>query len=284
MPCHHPIPAWRVNSGITFRKTEVLRDQGNALSLPCGNCLHCLAIRALHWAVRCELESVDHQQMCWTTPTYDDKYVPPTLSKDHLTGYIKRLRARIQPRKLRFFASGEYGEKTTRPHYHVILWGLDHESPEIQEAWPFGETRHTRPLHTGAIHYVAGYTSKKIGWKYGAGEERVDPQTGEVYHYQTPFIQMSRRPGVGHSAKQYSRSWENFALHNGKPIPVPRYLHESWKQSATEEQLEEHELANYRKQIQKNIQDRRPISEKLLAYEAIAKANHQLAAERRTSL
>jgi len=223
--------------------------------------------------------------MCWTTPTYDDQHLPPTLNKLHLAGTIKRLRAAIQPRKLRFFASGEYGEQTQRPHYHVILWGLDAitDASTIQNAWPYGETRRTSPLHDGATHYVAGYTSKKIGWKIGQGEERVDPATGEVYTYQTPFIQMSRRPGIGALGKQWPKSWENFATINGHPVPAPRYLHEAWKAQATREQLEQHQYRKY-KNIKINKTDTRSLREKLDAYEQIAIAKQRHAAERRNTL
>lgn len=69
--------------------------------------------------------------------------------------------------------------------------------------------------------------------------ERVDYETGEVYQWQPPFIQMSRRPGVGGHARQWVNSWRLFAVANGHKIPVPRFLHEAWKLQATPLEVEE---------------------------------------------
>lgn len=41
---------------------------------------------------------------------------------------MKRLRKYLEPVKVRFFACGEYGDNTYRPHYHLILFGCDFRS------------------------------------------------------------------------------------------------------------------------------------------------------------
>lgn len=145
-------------------------------------------------------------------------------------------------RPIRFFASGEYGEKRGRPHYHAILYGASIDDAQaVQDTWGFGHTK-TVDVTPAAIAYVAGYTSKKIGdyhKRYHERQELVDPKTGEVYHWQPPFLQMSRRPGIGWQAKhKFPNSWRLFAIHNGTPMHVPRYLHDAWKQLASPEQQE----------------------------------------------
>lgn len=145
-------------------------------------------------------------------------------------------------RPIRFLASGEYGEKRGRPHYHAILYGADvNDADAIESTWGLGNTR-TCAVTPAAIAYVAGYTSKKVGElhrRWYAQEERVDPTTGEVYHYQPPFLQMSRRPGIGAGAKKHTDSWRLYAILGGQRMHVPRYLHDAWKQQASPQDQEE---------------------------------------------
>lgn len=47
-----------------------------------------------------------------------------TLRPEDLRDWLKRLREAIQPFKLRFYAVGEYGDESERPHYHVVLFGV----------------------------------------------------------------------------------------------------------------------------------------------------------------
>lgn len=235
MACYHPLPAWRTQNG----NIVLSKDQADSyqLRLPCGNCLGCRMARARAWALRCQLELQQHERTTFATLTYDEKHVPATLEKRHLQLWLKRLRAAAGP--LRFFASGEYGTTTERPHYHAILFGIaNKEAGMIQDTWHMGYTS-TAEITPQRISYVAGYTSKKIGFKQSMSEDRVDPDTGELYQWQPPFIQMSRRPGIGGHARQWATSWRLYAIHNGIRMPVPRFLHEAWKATATDQQLEE---------------------------------------------
>lgn len=209
------------------------------MRLPCGGCLGCRKAQARSWALRCHLETQQHTRAAFTTLTYDDQHLPVTLSKRHLQLYIKRVRKALgSKRPLRFFACGEYGERTHRPHYHAILYGADErDSDLLDNAWGAGHTKTVR-VTPAAIAYVAGYTAKKIGFKEEAGQERIDYETGELYHWQPPFLQMSRRPGIGGHARCHANSWRSFAIYNGTPQPVPRFLHEAWKATASLEDLE----------------------------------------------
>lgn len=199
--------------------------------------------------VRCQLELQSHRTACWATLTYDEAHLPITLQKDDLSGFVKRLRARMGERRFRFFGCGEYGEKRKRPHYHVILFGLGQsDEREIEAAWGQGIVQVDR-LEPAAVAYVAGYTAKKLGFEgvpqYVYGEyERLDRETGEVTRgrhrnvlYQPPFILMSRRPGIGGDARKYWRSWRSTAVWDGKEVRVPRFLHEAFKNNATEAEL-----------------------------------------------
>lgn len=273
MPCHHPIPAWRTATGEILLSKEA--PDSYQLRLPCGGCLGCRKAQALAWALRCQLELQEHDHAVFTTLTYSDDHLPITLEKRHVQLWLKRLRKSI-PRPIRYFASGEYGERTERPHYHAIVYGVAHqEGQTLSETWGLGNVR-TYPVTPASIAYVAGYTSKKIGFKQRAKPEQVDPETGEVYTWQPPFIQMSRKPGIGGTARKWADSWRMYAIHNGRQIPVPRYLHEAWKEQATTEQREE--LLYEKSQIALR---RHTTTEQLAAAEQIAVAKQAIQADRR---
>ena len=45
----------------------------------------------------------------------------------------KRLRDRVGYGRFRFYACGEYGETTNRPHYHAILFNYDFPDKQLFE-------------------------------------------------------------------------------------------------------------------------------------------------------
>lgn len=210
---------------------------------PCGGCIECLVRKARDWAIRCTLELREHQAAAWVTLTYDDAHLvrphpelEATLCKPHLSGYLKRLRERVRHRAaVRFFGVGEYGDRTHRPHYHVILYGIPPDEKAIERSWPFGHVR-ADPVTPANIAYTAGYANKKIRPQY-RGREWVDPDTGEVFEWQEPFRLCSRRPGIGGAARRFTASWRTTAIHQGNRVPVPRYLHDAWRKLATSDEL-----------------------------------------------
>lgn len=286
MACHHPLLAQWGDAGVQLLKWrsldywtayDLVHGDAQLMRLPCGTCVGCQMSRGREWAFRCELEFNEHQETCWTTLTYNDDHLPPTLRKRHLSGFLKRLRARLHPQRVRFFASGEYGERGGRPHYHAILFGMS-DSPEIQGAWPYGHVK-TFPLSKALIAYTAGYVSKKVGLRE-LEEERLDPTTGELYQHQPPFILMSRRPGIGHQARDtFANSWRKQTQYNGATIPVPRYLHLGWRKNASPEQITQ---LNEEKQQLTQLSLSATESPRLQASAVIANANLKLKAERRT--
>lgn len=209
------------------------------LLLPCGTCLGCRTSQALAWALRGMLELHEHPSAVFSTLTFDDAHVPRTLSTRTLQLFIKRIRKGRRSGSIRHLSCGEYGERSGRPHYHSIIYGASvSEAKQIESAWPFG-TSYTVNCTPATIAYTAGYTTKKLGDFPPEDHDQVDYETGEIYRWKAPFLQMSRNPGIGSSARQYISSWRSFAMLNGRKLPVPRYLHMAWQKAATPEQREE---------------------------------------------
>lgn len=260
MACNAPIAAWKVQGegGGVIMGLKRPQSPADQLALPCGKCTGCKTTKAREWALRCHLEWLEHEQSAFLTLTYDPKrYEPPTLQKRDVQLFWKRLRKTFGPsRPIRHFTSGEYGELSQRPHYHALLFGAGEESRrEIEAAWKMGRVG-AEQITPARIAYTAGYTQKKIGDHEHTRHERVDPETGEVYYWQPPFLQMSRGGrtghGIGGGARRHAQVWKDYAVHNGNKIAVPRYYHAAWKATATEEEIEENQ-AERRLRAQKRV-------------------------------
>ena len=107
------------------------------------------------------------------TLTYMDSKLPPynSLRKADFQKFMKRLRKSIEPKKIRYFACGEYGDTTQRPHYHAIIFGLSMRPEDkklIMDAWPFADwsvpairKNSFGLVENESIRYVAQYVDKK---------------------------------------------------------------------------------------------------------------------------
>lgn len=225
MSCNQPTRAFQRDEPNPAGKRPVMFNPAKGymtpVQLPCGKCEGCRADQSLAWAIRCYHETQEHDHNCFATLTYDNEHLPldgKLLQRD-MQNFIKRLRKRIAPDRLRYFYCGEYGEQTRRPHYHMLIWGLDflhdavqigeyYQSPTLTETWGNGNVI-IAPLELGSIMYTCGYVNKKIG----------DPDT---------YSRMSRRPGIGATwLKKYMDDLHatGTVTMGGREFPIPsRYF------------------------------------------------------------
>lgn len=116
--------------------------QREFIEIPCGKCTACRLENAKQWTDRCLAELKYNSSAYFLTLTYDNNHIKRvhsideygeliergTLYKKDFQLFMKRLRkeySKYSDNKLRFFAAGEYGDSTWRPHYHAIIFGLD---------------------------------------------------------------------------------------------------------------------------------------------------------------
>jgi hypothetical protein len=136
---------------------------------PCGKCILCIKKDANSWFIRICHEMEYHKDNAFLTLTYATKNLPPDseLNPKELSDFMKRLRKPISPKKIRYFAVGEYGEKKgereKNPHYHMILFGIS--APEVQDiigkTWTYGITSVSNiKSKKGVASYVAKYVEK----------------------------------------------------------------------------------------------------------------------------
>lgn len=212
MPCYSPLRGVLVSAPEGRRLSFSRSERGKAVSIPCGRCIGCRLERARQWAVRIMHESKMHAENSFITLTYSPENVPKdgSLNVRDPQLFLKRLRERIAPARIKFFLAGEYGERLGRPHYHAIIfgygfpdkvfWKKDREftlytSPMLSAAWGLGFAS-VGAVSFDSACYVANYATKKIV----GSKEVVDA------HYQgrkPEFLLMSRKPGIG--ASWYSK-------------------------------------------------------------------------------
>ena len=227
------------------------------LQIPCGQCIGCRLEYSRQWANRCMLELQYHDSAYFATFTYDDEHVPRTAYGDPETGeaipaltldkrdfqlLMKRIRKRFSDDKIRFFMSGEYGSKTFRPHYHVILFGLHltdltvyktvkeagqfytyYNSPSLQACWPKGYVV-VGEVTWESCAYTARYVMKKLKGK--------EAQFYADHNIIPEFTLMSRKPGI--ARRYYDEHPELYSQPNpkiivstpkgGKTFRPPRYF------------------------------------------------------------
>lgn len=109
--------------------------------VPCGKCPKCRDRRLQGWIIRLMQENKKATSSYFLTLTYDESRVPrneqgyATLNKQDVQKFIKRVRKHAGKRGkgIRYFAVGEYGEQTERPHYHIIIFNAPIDA--IEKAW-----------------------------------------------------------------------------------------------------------------------------------------------------
>lgn len=178
----------------------------NGRVVSCGKCISCRKKRINDWAVRLVLESKYFKGLStYITLTYNDANLPAggVLFKEDYQNFFKRLRKQLDlhynSRKIRYFLCGEYGEQGSRPHYHLILFGLPF-TPEIYQlilkCWGKGFI-YFKPFDFHNARYVAKYCVKQF--VKSKSYSYIDPLTGEYFDKLVPeFVTMSRRCGLGY--------------------------------------------------------------------------------------
>ncbi len=238
MMCRNPFV--KDSSGRIFKASLLsgnLELAVGAIPFPCGQCLPCRINKRRVWTHRLMLESFCHDLSCFVTLTYDDEHISEnhSLVKRDVQLFMKRLRKAFEPRKIRYYLAGEYGETTSRPHYHAILFGVGISDGEvIGNCWPHGHIM-VGTCSRESIQYVAGYVTKKCVGKSDA--------LGRL----PEFSFMSRKPGLGAPAldnvvalmsnPQFQRyinikgDVPDGLLHASKFMPFGRYLKDKLRKS-----------------------------------------------------
>lgn len=230
---------------LTFNPLKAINST-NPITLPCGQCIGCRLDRSEQWAVRCMNEAQMHEANSFITLTYSREHLPRdySLHKREFQLFMKRLRLSIEPARIRFFACGEYGPQTLRPHYHALIFGYDFASDRVlvrhneqgdliytseilSAAWLYQGRCELGDISYQSARYVAGYCMKKIGGKNAAEHyNRVHPDTGLRVQVEPEFQLQSNKPGIGSAWFDKFKTDafpSDFLVVDGRQVMVPRY-------------------------------------------------------------
>ena len=228
------IIGWR--DYLDYKKRYLIPDYMFTM-LPCGRCTECRIRKVKEWSARCLAEKKTSKNAYFVTFTYSDEnlpyrfvdnYIIPVLVKKDCQLFFKRLRKALFGNKkgdLKYFLSGEYGEKTLRPHYHAIIYNLPlddlriwkvkrkyiyYNSDFLSKIWGKGFVV-VGIVNNTTVSYTCSYTLKKVGFLSSIETsleevERLRP-FGLSYRLlkayiganiiPRPFALMSRRKAIG---------------------------------------------------------------------------------------
>lgn len=191
--------------------------------VPCGKCPQCTARKTSAWSFRLMQEEKQSDSALFITLTYADAHLHfsdknlPQLSKRDVQLFIKRLRKLhpTQSKPLKYFAVGEYGDRTWRPHYHLLLFNCQVEL--IQTAWHLGQV-HYGTISEASVGYTLKYISKPKKTNYqlrGRTQQFSLMSKGLGKNYLTPAML------AWHHNDLETRAY--CTIHDGKKISMPRY-------------------------------------------------------------
>lgn len=207
------------------------------------------------WSLRLIFELDNWPFASFVTLTYDGENVPKdySLHPEELKVFLEavRYRLKLQGRKFRYYACGEYGDDNTnspvdektgekikhgRPHFHLIMFGLnpdpyDDENEDrqlIEDCWSKCDKYRFKWNPKGDngidfvnridISYVTGYVQKKL--KGQGGKELYGDRV-------PPFSRASQKLGLNYFLKHkdlfLSRGYCNL---NDHKVGIPRYFRE----------------------------------------------------------
>lgn len=235
MHCTDPRTVGFKADGKTITWSSRQRSKEYApFQLPCGQCLECRLAYAREWAIRCVHEAQMHEKNSFITLTYSDEHLKsPKLIYSDFQKFMKRIR-KTQNEPIGVFVTGEYGERTKRPHWHALLFNWVprdgkpkyknergdqvYESKLLSETWGQGTAEYGSVTMESAS-YCARYAAKKL--VHGKDQE----------HEFHPISKKSSKHAIG--KKWLEKYWQTdvfnngYIIHEGNKLPIPRY-YEKW--------------------------------------------------------
>jgi len=203
-------------------RTIHVDGRAEPIQVPCGKCIPDLMNKRADWSFRLEQEYKYSKSAIFVTLTYDQKHAPSdgSLDKRHLQLYLKRLRKKDGTNKIRYYAVGEYGTRSGRPHYHLLLFNANES--HARSSWTDSNGDPVGIVHIGSVTPASvAYVTKYI----------VQPFC-EVQGLLKPFATMSRAYGIGgrylsDEMVQWHRCDDrNYALRDGAKCRLPRFYRE----------------------------------------------------------
>lgn len=222
------------------------------IQIPCGKCIGCRMDYSRSWADRMTYHVIGREENSFfLTLTYDDDHLETlehscnydlyALNYEHIREFIKALRNKFRDCSLDFYYSGEYGDSSFRPHFHMIVYNVPREGLEL-EFWKLndnGDVVYTSEvihrLWKKGICSVSDFSWRGAAYTASYVEKKRDGRA--LIEYTAVGLTpekcgCSRRPGLAHDyyMENYQDIWKNSGLSvdrtvnaSGK-LGIPRYF------------------------------------------------------------
>lgn len=190
MQCLKPLTGYRSKDVNPSGKRSIVFNPVKGLSqvpfkIPCGQCRVCRLNKSRETAVCAVHEASLYEANSFITLTYSPANMPEhgSLVKKDFQDFIKLLRSKYAPRRIRYLQCGEYGEKLGRPHYHACLFNYDFQdkkywkthnenkyfvSEELDSLWKKGHCLIGDVTFESAAYVGRYITKKKNGPRYAS--------------------------------------------------------------------------------------------------------------------
>lgn len=219
-------------------KNKSKRNASVMVSVPCGKCYACRMNKRIEWTYRLYQELLSSTTAYFVTVTYDENHVPTVVDKDtgeicqvlrksDIQSYIKRLRTYSN---LRFFCVGEYGEKSKRPHYHLLIFDFN---PKVRNGEYHLDQILLQRMWKDNNDNMMGYVSVgnvEIASIHYCTKDMMKEQTKNAVCGVRGFRLMSTKPAIGSRALSYlgnEKENKDFTVSlNGNRVNMPRYYRE----------------------------------------------------------
>lgn len=200
-----------------------LKSSFHTVQVPCGHCLECRRVRVNSWFVRLLAHFRASSSSAFVTFTYDDAHLPfsdnglMTLRYRDFQLFCKR--ARKAGYSFKYYCAGEYGDSTSRPHFHVLFFSdVVTDFNKMCSLWTCGHVNFG-VVREGSIYYTLKYIDKAA---FACGDRDADDDRA------SPRGLMSKGLGLSFLSDFMARYFHDdpsrsVVLRGGGHVALPRY-------------------------------------------------------------
>lgn len=221
------------------------------IQVPCGKCIGCRIDYSRSWADRMTYHAIGKENVSWfITLTYNDDYINDlsfsenyglySLDYTHMDDFVKGLRNKFRDSQLDYFYSGEYGDGSFRPHFHMILYNADITDLVFFKLNDNGDPIYTSETISSLWKNRGFVTVSRFSWRgaaYTASYVEKKRDGRKLCEYTAVGLEpekarMSRRPGLAYEyyCNNADALWKNYGLsvdrtvNSSGHLGMPRYF------------------------------------------------------------
>lgn len=225
------------------------------INASCNHCIECEQKYRTSWQFRLQQELKRAKSTFFVTLTYDDENLPSLSNGEvcydnqHFTAWRKRMATyfkRHNDANIKYICTGEFGDETQRPHYHLILFidcvvSYDEVNNAAHYYWDYAQVVDVdEPRSNNAVSsYVTKYVMKDY---YRETKPIIEGSKTNKFR-----IHVSNNLGLNWLGTQESKEFyfdpDNHPLVSlkgddySRTIPIPRYYRKKIGREYTSDEL-----------------------------------------------